>query len=77
MTEQDLERKEKLHKRYEWLDQFRGLIIIFLIISVITWPLSGDPTIGLTNSWIGPPLLNHGYKYFNGWPPIITIIDIG
>jgi uncharacterized membrane protein len=31
MTEENVERKEKLHKRYEWLDQFRGLIIIFLI----------------------------------------------
>jgi len=77
MTEEEIERKEKLHKRYEWLDQFRGLIIIFLIISVITWPLSGDPTIGSSDIWIGPPLLNHGFKYFNGWPPLITIIDIG
>lgn len=74
MTEENIDRKEKLHKRYEWLDQFRGLIIIFLIISVITWPLSGDPLMG---TWIGPPLLNHGFKYLNGWPPIITIIDIG
>ncbi len=76
MTEENVERKEKLHKRYEWLDQFRGLIIIFLIISVITWPLSGDPT-GMGDVWIGPPLLNHGFKYLNGWPPLITIIDIG
>lgn len=36
------EGKKQLHKRYEWLDQFRGMIIIFLIISVITWPLSGN-----------------------------------
>lgn len=77
MTEENIERKEKLHKRYDWLDQFRGLIIIFLIISVITWPLSGDPTLGSGDPWIGPPLLNHGFKYFNGWPPLITIIDIG
>jgi hypothetical protein len=26
---------------------------------------------------LDPPLLNHGFKYFNGYPPIITIIDIG
>ena len=77
MTEENLDRKVKLHKRYEWLDQFRGIVIIFLIISVITWQLSGDPTIGPSNSWIGPPLLNHGFEYFNGWPPLITIIDIG
>jgi len=77
MSEENIERKEKLHKRYEWLDQFRGLIIIFLIISVITWALSGDPTIGSGDPWIGPPLLNHGFEYFDGWPPLITIIDIG
>ncbi|MFW9949121.1 MAG: hypothetical protein ACFFKA_03215 [Candidatus Thorarchaeota archaeon] len=71
-----IEGKKKLHIRYEWLDQFRGLIIIFLIISVITWPLSGDPNLS-GSSWIGPPLLNHGFKYLNGWPPLITIIDIG
>ena len=69
------ERKEQLHKRYEWLDQFRGLIIIFLIISVITWPLSGDFVGYITP--IGPPLLNHGFQYYKGYPAIITIIDIG
>ena len=39
VIEQKNERKEPLHVRYEWLDQFRGLIIIFLIISVVTWEL--------------------------------------
>jgi hypothetical protein len=67
--------KKRLHARYEWLDQFRGLIIIFLIISVVTWELSGN--FGLSIPPIGPPLLNHGYKYYNGYPPLITIIDIG
>ena len=76
ISEEESDRKDKLHVRYEWLDQFRGLIIIFLIISVITWPLSGDPSMP-GSTWIGPPLLNHGFQYFNGYPPIITIIDIG
>ncbi|MFX1499323.1 MAG: hypothetical protein ACFFBH_17535 [Promethearchaeota archaeon] len=75
--EPKVEKRRSLHERWEWLDQFRGLIIIFLIISVITWPLSGDPSIGSTNPPIGPPLLNHGFKYFNGYPALITIIDIG
>ena len=79
MSEEKIEvepkRKEHLHKRYEWLDQFRGLIIIFLIISVITWPLSGDFVGYITP--IGPPLLNHGFQYYKGYPAIITIIDIG
>jgi len=76
ISEEELDRKDELHVRYEWLDQFRGLIIIFLIISVITWPLSGNPNMP-GSTWIGPPLLNHGFKYLNGYPPIITIIDIG
>jgi hypothetical protein len=75
VVEQRSERKEPLHVRYEWLDQFRGLIIVILIISVVTWELSGNFGLGIPP--IGPPLLNHGYKYYNGYPPIITIIDIG
>ena len=75
VIKQENERKKPLHVRYEWLDQFRGLIIIFLIISVVTWELSGN--FGLAIPPIGPPLLNHGYKYYNGYPPMITIIDIG
>ncbi len=69
------EGSKRLHVRYEWLDQFRGLIIIFLIISVITWPLSGD--FPGTVAPIGPPLLNHGFQYYDGNPALITIIDIG
>jgi len=75
--EAESERKKPLHERWEWLDQFRGMIIIFLIISVITWPLSGDPTLGSTAPPIGSPLLNHGFKYFDGYPALMTIIDIG
>jgi hypothetical protein len=74
-TKVEKEDKNRLHVRYEWFDQFRGLLIIFLIISVVTWELSGN-FLSLTTP-IGPPLLNHGYQYFNGYPPIITIIDIG
>lgn len=73
--EAESERTEQLHKRYVWLDQFRGLIIILLIVSVITWRLSGDFLGGVTP--IGPPLLNHGFQYYKGYPAIITIIDIG
>ena len=74
--EEKPERKKVLHERWQWLDQFRGIIIIFLIISVITWPLSGDP-ISTIDPPIGPPLLNHGFRYLNGYPALITIIDIG
>ena len=74
--EAEPERKKALHERWQWLDQFRGLKIIFLIISVISWQLSGDP-LNLTDRPIGPPLLNHGFQYLDGYPALITIIDIG
>ncbi|MHA1721307.1 MAG: hypothetical protein ACTSWX_13550 [Promethearchaeota archaeon] len=65
--------------RLEWLDQFRGLVVIMLIISTYTWFLSGDLSKGLIP--IGSTALNHGWKYSNledqGWPTINTIIDIG
>ncbi|MFX0000974.1 MAG: hypothetical protein ACFE9Q_12300 [Candidatus Hodarchaeota archaeon] len=75
MSEESIDTLSK--KRWEWLDQFRGMILIFLIISVITWQLSGDPTIGSGDQPIGSPLLNHGFQYFEGFPALITIIDIG
>ncbi len=74
MSEEEIDEKST-HVRYEWLDQFRGLVIVFLIISVVTWPLSGNAITG--DAIIGPPLLNHGFKYANAYPAIITIIDIG
>lgn len=73
---------EHIGSRMEWVDQFRGLVVIFLIIAAITWELSGshigdigDPN----NPPIGPTYLNHGWRFaeFDGWPNIITIIDIG
>ena len=53
--------KKQLHVRYEWFDQFRGLLIIFLIISVVTWELSGNFSSLIPP--IGPPLLNHGFYH--------------
>jgi MFS family permease len=67
------------YPRMDWLDQFRGLVVILLIISAITWELSLSVEEGLGP--IGPTYLNHGWKYWHweqyGWPNIITIIDIG
>lgn len=67
------------YPRMDWLDQFRGLVVILLIISATTWELSLSIAAGLPP--IGPTYLNHGWKYWNhdqyGWPNIITIIDIG
>ena len=65
--------------RLEWLDQFRGLVVVLLIISTYTWILSGNLEKGLIP--IGSTFLNHGCKYADwqdqGWATINTIIDIG
>jgi hypothetical protein len=45
------------------------------IVSVVTWGLGGNVITG--NAPIGPPHLNHGYIYYNGAPPLITLIDVG
>lgn len=71
----DSNQKQSLYKRYDWLDQFRGIVVILLIISGITWVLSGDWS--GTDPILGPTLLNHGFQYYDGYPPLITIIDIG
>ena len=69
-------------ERFEWVDQFRGMVVIFLIIAAITWILSGGHILEIgdpNNPPIGPTYLNHGWKYaeFENWPDMITIIDIG
>lgn len=66
---------EKLHKRYEWLDQFRGIVVVLLIVSTITWMTSGDWS--GNDPIVGPTFLNHGFQYYDGYPAIITLIDIG
>ncbi len=64
-----------MHQRYDWLDQSRGLVSIVYIFSMITYGVSGDPILGIPQ--LGPTFLNHGYKYYSGPVPLITIIDIG
>ncbi|MFA6241729.1 MAG: hypothetical protein WC655_12425 [Candidatus Hydrogenedentales bacterium] len=64
-----------LHERYDWLDQARGLVVLLLIVSMPTAEFSGDVLTG--DPTLGPPMLNHGYDYFDAYPPIITFIDIG
>jgi hypothetical protein len=64
-----------LHPRYDWLDQFRGMVIVFLFIASITWELSSN-NFGIAAP-IGPTWLNHGWRYWNQFPPIITIVDLG
>jgi len=63
------------HPRYDWLDQFRGMVIVFLVIASLTWEFSSN------NFAVAPPLgptwLNHGFKYVDLQPAMITIIDMG
>ena len=67
--------KPLLHPRLDWLDQARGVVILVLIVSMGTAEYAGDLLTGA--SVLGPPMLNHGYDYFEGTPPIITFVDSG
>ncbi|MHA1718785.1 MAG: hypothetical protein ACTSXK_04605, partial [Promethearchaeota archaeon] len=70
------EKKEKKKRiRFEWLDQFRGLVIILFIVQTCAWLFSGDPANGVMP--LMAPALNHGWKYANYARPLITLIDLG
>jgi hypothetical protein len=70
------EKKEKKKKfRFEWLDQFRGLIIILFIIQTSAWLFSMDPANDIMP--IMAPALNHGFEYADYRRPLITMIDLG
>jgi len=68
-------RSQFSHERYLWLDQARGVVALLFIVSAITWSHRGD--LLLEKPTLGPTWLDHGYNYYNGSPPIITIIDVG
>ena len=62
--------------RFEWLDQFRGIVIILFIIAAVTWELSGSFTAIGNDQYInvtlpvGATFLNHGWKWADvppGW----------
>lgn len=61
--------------RFEWLDQFRGLVILLFIIQTAAYLFSGDPINGIMPTVA--PHLNHGFKYARFERPLITIMDIG
>ena len=67
--------KTSTHPRYDWLDQFRGMVVVFLVIASLTWELSSD-NFALAAP-LGPTWLNHGFKFLSKKPEIITIIDLG
>src|SRR5690606_29410406 len=45
------------------------------IVSMSTYYYSGD--VLSDDHPLGPTMLNHGYQYFSGVPPLITPIDAG
>lgn len=67
------------HDRYQFIDQFRGLTVLFLAISWITWELGKVHLV--------PPVIDHGWQFFNAnhvqwnWLDMenqfYTIIDLG
>ncbi|MHA1792286.1 MAG: hypothetical protein ACTSVI_06545 [Promethearchaeota archaeon] len=71
-------KREKLthHKRYDFIDQFRGLTVLFLTIATVTWILD-----------YFPPVLEHGWHFYDpgrttwNWlemeNQMYTIIDLG
>ncbi|MCC6155769.1 MAG: hypothetical protein IT367_18520 [Candidatus Hydrogenedentes bacterium] len=65
----------ELHPRYDWLDQARGFVVLLLIVSMATAEYAGDMVLG--EPTLGPPMLNHGYDYYDGTPAIITFVDAG
>ena len=65
-----------LHPRYKWIDQYRGMVIMILFIASFTWIFSSNMSEGEVPP-IGPTWLNHGWQYYNGTVPIITVVDIG
>jgi predicted acyltransferase len=60
--------------RFEWLDQFRGLVILLFTVQTLAYALFDK-----TGIHVIAPHLNHGYKYatIEGGPNIITLIDLG
>jgi hypothetical protein len=72
VTEKEMPAKRNSRIRFEWLDQFRGIVIILFIVQTFAYKFSSDIIL--------PPMVNHGYKFWDfgaGFPKIITLIDIG
>ncbi len=69
--------RRKSRIRFEWLDQFRGIVIVLFIVQTFAYEFTKNPQGGVAP--ILPPMVNHGYKYvnFSGMPDLITLIDMG
>ncbi|MHA1453149.1 MAG: hypothetical protein ACTSRD_09835 [Promethearchaeota archaeon] len=77
---QEDNRFRSLHPRYRWLDQLRGITVLFLLVAFLTWTFSAN--LFLVNLLdypppIGPTWMNHGILYSNLNVSIITVVDMG
>ena len=73
---EDEERFKSLHPRYRWLDQLRGVTVLFLLVAFLTWEFSSKLYLGQPPP-LGPTWMNHGTRYAKFIPSIITVIDMG
>ena len=73
-------RNKKKKVRFEWLDQFRGVVIILFAVQTLAWSLNGKPADLAAGLYpILPPWVNHGWRFaaYSGIPDMITLIDLG
>ncbi len=69
-------RFKSLHGRYRWLDQLRGMTVVWLLVAFLTWMFSSILWLGRPPP-LGPTWMNHGNRYGDYLPAIITVIDMG
>lgn len=62
--------------RCDWLDQARGTIILFLLVTMAASALTGGGNKRL-RPILAPTFLTHGHQYANVEPRMITIVDHG
>ena len=67
--------QQESHPRYRWIDQFRGVYLVFFFIASLTTVFSKK--ILDIEFPIGPTWLNFGYNYADFYPRMITLVDLG
>lgn len=60
--------------RIDWLDQARGAIVLFLVVTMAASALTGGKRL---RPILAPTFLTHGSQYANVEPRIITVVDHG
>ncbi len=76
MTDLGSKNSSRGHAHYEWLDQVRGAIIIFLVVSTAASVLSGG-SIEHLRPVVSPPFFAHGSHFVDAHPKMTTMVDHG